>query len=106
MKKVNLETITDTQSWFNSHSVDTILFLLNENFSGDRMEFTRVSRAVGKVESQIPDNSLEFGKSCEGSSWNHCTSTPIDPRQMVQLKEGYAEKKRRYVCSIVAIRLG
>ena len=22
------------------------------------------------------DNSLEFGKSCEGLSWNHCTSTP------------------------------
>ena len=22
------------------------------------------------------DNSLEFGKSCEESSWNHCTSTP------------------------------
>ena len=22
------------------------------------------------------DNSLEFGKSCEDSSWNHCTSTP------------------------------
>ena len=22
------------------------------------------------------DNSLEFGKSCEELSWNHCTSTP------------------------------
>ena len=22
------------------------------------------------------DNSLEFGNSCEDSSWNHCTSTP------------------------------
>ena len=22
------------------------------------------------------DNSVEFGKSCEGLSWNHCTSTP------------------------------
>ena len=22
------------------------------------------------------DNSLEFGKACEGLSWNHCTSTP------------------------------
>ena len=22
------------------------------------------------------DNSLEFGKSCEDLSWNHCTSTP------------------------------
>ena len=22
------------------------------------------------------DNSLEFGNSCEESSWNHCTSTP------------------------------
>ena len=30
----------------------------------------------GKPEVIYTDNSLEFGKSCEDLSWNHCTSTP------------------------------
>ena len=41
------------------------------------------------------DNSLEFGKSCEGPSWNHCTSTPhrsetngIAERAVRRVKEG------------------
>ena len=41
------------------------------------------------------DNSLEFGKSCEGLSWNHCTSTPhrsetngIAERAPRRVKEG------------------
>ena len=41
------------------------------------------------------DNSLEFGKSCEESSWNHCTSTPhrsetngIAERAVRRFKEG------------------
>ena len=41
------------------------------------------------------DNSLEFGKSCEDVSWNHCTSTPhrsethgIAERAVRRVKEG------------------
>ena len=41
------------------------------------------------------DNSLEFGKSCEDLSWNHCTSTPhrsetngIAERAVRRVKEG------------------
>ena len=41
------------------------------------------------------DNSLEFGKSCEDLSWNHCTSTPhrsetngIAERAVRRKKEG------------------
>ena len=41
------------------------------------------------------DNSLEFGKSCENLSWNHCTSTPnrsetngIAERAVCRVKEG------------------
>ena len=41
------------------------------------------------------DNSLEFGKSCEELSWNHCTSTPhrsgidgIAERAVRGVKEG------------------
>ena len=36
-----------------SHSMDTILSVQNENFSGDGQEFTRVSRAVGKAEGHL-----------------------------------------------------
>ena len=41
------------------------------------------------------DNSLEFGKTCEEVSWNHCTSTPhrsetnaIAERAVRRIKEG------------------
>ena len=47
------------------------------------------------------DNSLEFGKACEDLSWNHCTSTPHRSETNVS-----AQSKRRYLCSIVAIRSG
>ena len=38
------------------------------------------------------DNSLEFGKSCEELSWNHCTSTP--------------RSERRDICGAIAVRSG
>ena len=47
------------------------------------------------LESFTTDNSLEFGKSCEDVSWNHCTSTPhrsethgIAERAVRRVKEG------------------
>ena len=43
----------------------------------------------------LTDNSVEFGKSCEELSWNHCTSTPhrsethgIAERAVRRVKEG------------------
>ena len=48
MKKVNLETITDTQSWY--RKAESHFF--NDTYS------------------------LKFGKHCEDLSWNHRTSTP------------------------------
>ena len=48
------------------------------------------------------DNSLEFGKSCEDLSWNHCTSTPHRSQT-----DGIAERAVRRVkegtCCVVAI---
>ena len=38
------------------------------------------------------DNSMEFGKSCEELSWNHCTSTPQRPET-----NGIAERAVRRV---------
>ena len=37
------------------------------------------------------DNSLEFGKSCEDVSWNHCTSTPHRSDTLGLLREQCAE---------------
>ena len=48
------------------------------------------------------DNSLEFGKTREDLSWNHCTSTPH--RSETNGIADSAQSERRYLCSIVAIR--
>ena len=37
------------------------------------------------------DKSFEFGKSCEGLSWNHCTSNHTDQKQMGLQKEQCVE---------------
>ena len=53
------------------------------------------------------DNSMEFGKSCEELSWNHCTSTPhrsetngLLREQCVELRNGHL----RYCCNQVWIK--
>ena len=55
------------------------------------------------------DNSLEFGKSCEELSWNHCTSTPhrsetsgIAERAVRRVEEGHL----RCYCSPVWMKNG
>ena len=52
------------------------------------------------------DNSLEFGKSCEELSWNHCTSTPHRSETNGIAERAVRRSERRYICSIVAIRSG
>ena len=47
-----------------------------KTFSRNRKELTKVSLPSGKPKVIYIDNSLELGKSCEGLSWNPCTSTP------------------------------
>ena len=51
LKEVNLETITDTQSWYKILATQWIQSYpcKNKNFSGDGEEFTKVFRAVGKA---------------------------------------------------------
>ena len=51
------------------------------------------------------DNSLEFGKSCEDLSWNHCASTPHSP-ETNWIAESSAQSERRDICGTVAIRSG
>ena len=61
-----------------------------------------------KPEVIYTDNSLEFGKSCEDLSWNHCTSTPhrsetngIAERAVRRVMEG-----TRYCCRPVRMKSG
>ena len=63
-RRVNLETITDTQS-------------CKTNISEETGKSSRMFLESSKKPKVIfTDNSLEFGKSCEDLSWNHRTSTP------------------------------
>ena len=55
------------------------------------------------------DNSLEFGKSCEELSWNHCASTPHRAEHMGLPKEQCAEWKKGHLwcyCSPVWVTSG
>ena len=51
------------------------------------------------------NNSLEFGKSCEALSWNHCTSSPHHRSETNgDCRKSSAQSERRNICGIVAVR--
>ena len=93
MEDVNLDTIIDTLSWYKTWQLSGHNHTrVNKNFSGIGQELAKVLGADKETKS---DNSLEFGKSCEDLSWNHCTSTPhrsetnrIAERAVRIIKEG------------------
>ena len=58
------------------HTMDSIFPVQNKNFSGNQKELTKFLEPSEKPKVIYTDNSLQFGKSCEDLSWNHCTSTP------------------------------
>ena len=97
MRKVNLETITDTSSWYK------ILPLNGFNLIRAKQKLVRRRNRVYESFSSLlkrpkviyTHNSLEFGQDCEDLSWNHCTSTPhrsetngIAERAVRRVKEG------------------
>ena len=76
MKDVNLETIIDTLLWYKTWQLSgSNLIRAKQNFSGKRIELTKFLEPDRKPKVIYTDNSLEFGKSCEELTWNHCTST-------------------------------
>ena len=97
MKVVNLETITDMQSWCktwppNGSSRIRAKQKLLSKHKGACKSFLEPNR---KPEVIYTDNSLEFGRACGDLSWNHCTSTPhrsetngIAERAVRSVKEG------------------
>ena len=52
------------------------------------------------------DNSLEFGKTCEYLSWNHCMSAPHRSETNGIAERAVRRVKGRHLCCIVAIRSG
>ena len=75
--------------------MDPAVSVQNKNFSGNTKELTKFLEQTMKPEVIYTDKSLEFGKSCEGLTWNHCTSTPhrsetngIAERAVRRVKEG------------------
>ena len=66
------------------------------------MKFLELSRKPKVI---YTDSSLEFGKSCEELSWNHCGSTPHrSETNGIAERESSAQSKGRHLCCIVAIR--
>ena len=103
MRTVDLETITDTPSWYR-------VWPLN-GFSRTRVRQVRLRRRKGVYESfssrrKKPnvvhiDNSLEIRKSCEDLSWNHRTPIPPSNRDGWRCVRFAASRKGRllYCCN-------
>ena len=88
MMTLNLETITDTQSWYKIQPLNGFSLVRAERNQScpcgtKTSQETETSlrkflepSAKPKVIEFNTDSSLESGKSCEDLSWNRCTSTP------------------------------
>ena len=77
MKDVNLETITDAQSWCKNSPLNgyNLICAKPKTFQETERSLRKFLEPSEKPEAIYTDNSLEFGKACEDLSWNHCTST-------------------------------
>ena len=59
---------------------------------------------LGKLKVIYTDNSLEFGKACEGLSLESLYVDTTQIGNMWDCRKSSAQSERRYICSIVAIR--
>ena len=67
---MNHETIIDTLSWY-------MIWQLNGfNRIRAKPKLLKFLEPTRKPKVIYTDDSLDFGKSCEELTWNHCTSTP------------------------------
>ena len=96
MKIVNLETITDMQSWCRTWPPNgPSHFRAKQTSQETQRSLQKLLEPDRKPEVIYTDNSLGFGKACEDLPWNHCTSTPhrsqtngIAERAVRRVKEG------------------
>ena len=78
------------------NTVDTIIIMYYKTSQKTQKSLRKFLEPTRKQKVIYTDNSLEFGKSCEELSWNHCTSTPhrsetsgIAERAVRGMKEGH-----------------
>ena len=97
MKVVNLETITDTLSWYKIWQLNgSSRIRAKQKLLGKHKGACKSSRSqIGNLKSFTLTIPWEFGKACEDLSSNHCTSTPhrsetngIAERAVRRVKEG------------------
>ena len=90
-------TITGTLSWYKIQPLNGLhLIRAKQNLDMRRKKVYQNSfEASCRPKVVYTDNSMEFGKACEGFSWNHRTSTPhrsetsgIAERAVRRAKEG------------------
>ena len=97
MKEVNHVIIIDTPLWYkiwqrSGYNPTRCKTKTSQETQKSSMKFLQPTRKQKVI---YTDNSLEFGKSCEELSWNHCTSMPhrsetngIAERAVRRVKEG------------------
>ena len=99
----NLEAITGMQSWCKNWLPNGSNRIRVKQKASQETEksLRKFLEPTAKPKVTHTDNSLEFGKASEESSWNHLESAP---KPMVLLRERHAES--RNFCSTVAIQHG
>ena len=91
-KEVNLETITEMLSWCRIWPLLRVKTKTSQETERSLRKFLEPSE---KPKFTYTETTLEFGKSCEDLSWNHCAPTPhrsetngILERAVRRIKEG------------------
>ena len=102
---VNPETITDMQSWYRTWPLNGSRRIRAKTKTSQETQrsLQKFLEPDKKPKVIYTDNSLEFGKTCEDLSWNHCASTP-HRSETNGIAESSAQSKGRHLCCIVAIR--
>ena len=104
---VNLETITDMQSWCRtwppngSSRIRAKQKLLKKHNGACKISWSRIG-SLKSFTLTIPWNLA----ACEDLSWNHCGSTPHRSETNGIAERAVRRVNRTFVCSIVAIRSG
>ena len=93
MEDVNLETVTDTQSWYKIWSLNGFNFIRVQRKTSQETErsLRKFLEPSGRPKVIYTDNALEFGKSSGDKSRDHRTSTHHRSEKMVSLRERYAD---------------
>ena len=112
MKDVNLETTTDTLSFFKILPLNGFNSIRAKQRLHRRLKRVHESFSEPSEKPKViyTDNSLEFGISCEELSWNHCASTSHrSETNGIAEGERYAEVEKELLlcyCNVALMKNG